>query len=256
MNRLTIYPIASGSTGNSNLIQIGPYYVLIDIGLSPRRINESLKYNGLSLDDIDVLLITHTHSDHINGLSTFDKHYCCPVFASKTTKTNLDNYEINALTYNKKVEVLSNLFVTAFKTSHDCPGSCGYIIEYQDNKVGYATDLGIINDKILNYLKGSDAIIIESNHDLDMLKDGPYPIFLKNRIKSDKGHLSNDICAKTINELIKYGTKYFFLAHLSRENNRPEVALYATQKIIKDKKTKVYCLPIYGHDKYIVKYTL
>lgn len=253
MNKLVVYPIGSGSTGNSTVIKIGPYYILIDIGISVLRINESLKTNGLSLDFIDSLLITHIHNDHIKGLRTFVKNYQTPIWTSKTTCNHIGKYKTKPLVYEKREEILKDLYVTSFKTSHDCPGSSGFILEYEDIKVGYATDLGIMTDKIFELLKGSNCVILESNHDQDMLNDGPYPEYLKQRIKSKYGHLSNDDCANTISKLINYGTKTFFLAHLSRENNRPEVALYATQKMIKDKKINVYCLPIYGNQSFIIE---
>ena len=230
MKKISILPIGSGSSGNSSLISIGGYRLLVDAGLSTKRIREALNKNNVNLEDIDAVFITHTHSDHIGGLKVLVKHINAKVYATKTTLTHLKLDTDNSLKYKNRAEVLPGLFVTAHKTSHDCSGSACYIFECGNSKVSYVTDLGYVTSSIGKDMIGSDIVVIESNHDIERLKKGPYPYMLKERILSDNGHLSNVDCAYTIKRLYENGTRHFLLAHLSKENNLPELALNEVNK--------------------------
>lgn len=225
VKKISILPIGSGSSGNCSLLCVSEYKILVDAGLSTKRIRETLNRNNINLEDIDAVFITHTHSDHVGGLKVLVKHISAKVYATKTTLTHLKLDVNNSLKYKIRTEVLPGLFVTTHKTSHDCSGSACYIFECGNTKVSYVTDLGYVTNSIGKDMIGSDLVLIESNHDIERLKKGPYPYMLKERILSDNGHLSNLDCAYTINKLYEYGTRHFLLAHLSKENNLPELAL-------------------------------
>ncbi len=241
MDYISVLPIGSGSTGNSLYIDMGVKF-LIDTGLSCRSIRTALNANGISFEDIQALFITHTHHDHISGFRVTTKNMDVPVFSSKRTRDEMGGAKINGLPFYESREVLPGLYVTAFETSHDCPGSCGFTFEYEGKKVGYATDLGHIDERIIEVLYDSDVLIIESNHDVEMLKKGSYPYPLKRRILSEHGHLSNDECAGTCLKLNEGRTKHFLLAHLSRENNTPQKALETFNSVMEGRDYTVQVL--------------
>ena len=245
---IRIIPIASGSTGNALYLQIDDHKLLIDAGVSCKKIRSALNNNGIELSDIDALFITHSHYDHISGLKVTSKNLGCNAFASKRTIDDvfsLCTLRKIKMEYDEKTEVLPGLFVTLFETSHDCAGSGGFVFETENEKVAYATDLGYVSDKIKEYLKGSRVVILESNHDVEMLKNGPYPADLKKRIFSKHGHLSNAECAEEIIDLYDSGTRHFLLAHLSQENNTPEKALQETLNALNGKQADIYVCPVY-----------
>lgn len=244
---LKILPVASGSTGNCLLVDIDDRHILIDLGVTAKMLNGALTHNGYSWDDIDAVLITHTHSDHIKGLEVCMKRIKAPIYMSCTSKNALMLDGAMTLTYYYQTEILPRLWVTAIRTSHDCPGSIGFKIETEHNSFGYITDLGVVPESTIELISGSDCIVIESNHDEELLRYGRYPASLKKRILSDQGHLSNDACAEAIVQLAEKGTKYFFLAHLSQENNRPEIALDCAKKATAGMDLKIEVLPVYGN---------
>lgn len=219
----------SGSTGNSYFIGSKTAGILVDIGRSARQTTNILKRCGVDPLAITGILITHEHSDHINGLRVFASRHNIPVFASKGTLEALESMKIlngsfPAYTIDGTLK-LGDLEINAFRTPHDCAESYGYRIQTADNKVvTVATDIGYVTPEIEENLKGSDFAVVESNHDIGMLQTGPYPYSLKRRILSDCGHLSNTACAQLLPTLFESGTKRFMLAHLSRENNTPEIA--------------------------------
>ena len=151
-----------------------------------------------------------------------------------------------ALTYSDKTEILPGLWATAIRNPHDCPGTVGFKIETADTIVGYITDLGMIPESTMEELFGADCIVIESNYDDAMLRYGRYPAFLKKRILSDRGHLSNDACSAALARFADRGTKHFFLAHLSQENNRPELALDCAEKACAGINVQIKVLPVLG----------
>ncbi len=248
---LRILPIASGSTGNCMLVEIDGRRILIDLGITASMLQELLTANGYSWQDIDAVLITHTHTDHIKGLAACMKRISSPIFMSHTSRDTLMLERAEALIYGARTEILPELWVTAIRTSHDCIGSIGFKIESEETCFGYLTDLGYIPESTMELLFGADCIVIESNHDEEMLRYGRYPAFLKKRILSEQGHLSNDACAEAVARFADRGTKHFLLAHLSQENNRPELALASAEKAAAGMDVHIEVLPAYG-DRMIV----
>lgn len=225
------FTLASSSAGNSYYINSENCGILIDCGISFRRITAGLSSRNISMENISGILLTHEHADHINGLSVLLKHLNVPVYASPevlkylinnnivTGKTILNPIDING-------ELIGSMMVKPFKTSHDSVGSLGFAISLTNGKkISICTDTGYITDDARNCIIGSDTVLIESNYDDMMLKMGPYPYNLKRRIASSVGHLSNTDCAAFLPELVKNNTKHIILGHLSKENNIPELAV-------------------------------
>lgn len=226
----TIHTFASGSEGNCLLLTAGDVHLLVDAGISTRRICASLKQSGLSLDDIDAILLTHEHSDHVSGLSTLVKHHDTPLYASPGTARQLCyriagiERHLRCIAPGERLEI-GEVTVTPFATSHDAHGSQDYRIDYHGAAAGILTDTGYVTDEAADALQGVGLLILESNHDIEWLRSGPYPYSLKQRILGDEGHLSNDAAAAFSVEMARQGTEEIVLAHLSRENNTPARAL-------------------------------
>ena len=223
--------LGSGSAGNCIFVSANGTKILIDLGLSALRVEKSLRVLGGSADNITVL-VTHCHIDHTGGLETFcrrhpsTKVYCHnDCVASVCNKSRVD----------KIVSISGDFFVGAitvspFKVSHDVP-CVGYALLCGGKKVTIATDIGKMTDSILSTFCDSDLIILESNHDENLLMNNDiYPLALKKRILSDKGHLSNRVCADCVKTLALSGVRQFILAHLSKENNYPELAFETTKE--------------------------
>jgi phosphoribosyl 1,2-cyclic phosphodiesterase len=228
---LKILPLFSGSSGNSTYLETGNIKILIDIGCTAKRTENILKENSIDPATINYIFLTHEHSDHIKGIKVFSKRYLHKICASQGTVQALIQKDLipEKTQYQAISQLgidLGDVFVRPFKTSHDCNESFGYVFTSKNGKkVAFATDLGYISDEILTALSGVETIFIESNHDVKMLENGPYPYFLKRRILSKKGHLSNEACASALPALVKSGTKKFVLSHLSEHNNFPALAL-------------------------------
>lgn len=225
-----VYPLFSSSKGNSTFVGTPESGILIDAGVTCKRLVEALDYNGIPLDAVKAVFITHEHSDHIKGLSVFTKKTKVPVFAQeKTMKALCDNNCIcpqsNLYIINDEPVDIADMQIHSFQTPHDTDQSCGYVIRINNGKkIAICTDLGEVTPIVDENLLGSDLVLIESNYDENMLKIGPYPYYLKNRISSDHGHLSNLDCAKQVRKLIHNGTTRIILGHLSQENNSPATA--------------------------------
>ncbi len=225
-----ICALFSGSSGNATVIKDGEVSLLVDAGVSFKRLKNAAEKAGVPLNEIGAVFITHTHNDHIAGLNVLLKNYDIPVAASADVlKTLTDG---NLIPAGAKTVLLENTAeisgagVTRFDTSHDSAGSGGYsFLLPSGKKISVCTDLGVVTDSVRAAISGSDAVLIESNHDVDMLKRGPYPPPLKLRILSDSGHLSNVACATELPALLKSGTTRFILGHLSLHNNMPALAL-------------------------------
>ena len=241
---------ASGSSGNCLLLTDKQTNILIDAGLSMRRIQDQLCRHGLSWREVDGVLITHEHSDHICGLETILKKTSVPVYAPHTVANRLrGRYPaldgvLRIIPVGEPFPV-GGLMATAFHTPHDTDESVGYRVE-GGAVFALATDMGCVTEEIRRGLRGADAVLIEANHDLRMLRDGPYPFPLKRRILSDHGHLSNDDCALLAAELVRGGTRKLILGHLSRENNRPELALDTVAEALRGLDAELYAAPPFG----------
>lgn len=225
-----IYPLFSSSEGNCTYIGNGKGGILIDAGVSCKRICDSLSANSIDPCGISGIFITHTHSDHVKGLKVFLKKYNIPVYASyKNIALILENELVpeTAELYEMTDEqvCVGDYSVCAFDTPHDTPSNCGYRINCPDGKTAaVCTDLGCVTQTVWENIRGCDLVLLESNYDPYMLAHGPYPYELQKRISSDIGHLSNRDCADTLAQLVQSGTDKFILGHLSQHNNTPQTA--------------------------------
>ena len=209
--------LSSGSKGNTTYIETDNTKILIDIGNTSKYIKEKLEDFGVKPEELNGILITHTHVDHVKGLKVFKNKYNVPVYI--TDKMYKDDYNLLSDEF-----TINDIVITTIKTSHDTNDSRGYIISNNDKSIVYITDTGYINKKYFDILTNKDLYIMESNHDVEMLSNGNYPFQLRQRILSDKGHLSNYDSSKYLSSFIGENTKYIMLAHLSEENNTEELA--------------------------------
>lgn len=226
---MQIFTLASGSTGNCTLLEDRGSLILIDLGISTKRLREAMNSLGTAPEELSGIFVTHEHNDHVCGLTTFVKHYEVPVFAPRTVANHLRWSIPGAEDYIAELSPgnengIGAFSVMPFHTPHDTPESVGYRIRGTQT-IGFCTDFGHVSDEVLEGLTGVDCAIIEANHDLRMLLDGPYPAHLKRRILSNSGHLSNLDCGELAVKLAISGTAHIILAHLSRENNTPAKAL-------------------------------
>ena len=219
---MRVVVLSSGSKGNTTFIESGNTKILIDLGNSCKYVTDKLKQIGVSPNEIDAILITHTHIDHVKGLKVFINKYKTKVYISNKMKKDLDYLE----NYQLIDEILNikDLLINTIKTSHDTEESFGYVIESNKKSLVYITDTGYINEKYYKLLSNRNIYIVESNHDIEMLNNGPYPFKLRQRILGDKGHLSNYDCSKYLSKFIGDSTKCIMLAHLSQDNNTPSIA--------------------------------
>lgn len=232
--------LSSGSKGNVSLIICKDTVLLIDIGISLQKLNRHLENNQLSLDDITGLLISHSHSDHIKGLPMFIKKTNKKIYIPKKMYHELKEIvpEDRCL-FIDDVFTISDVNIELIHTSHDTDFSVGYIIEYQKKTLVHVTDTGYINRKYLKKMEDKNIYVIESNHDEAMLMDGPYPRFLKERVISDRGHLSNKTTATYLKKITTENTQYVVLAHLSEKNNTEKLAYQEVKDAIGDKKIQL-----------------
>lgn len=230
----------SGSSGNCLYVGSPTTNILIDAGMSGKKIVGSLNEIGISPKEIDGLLVTHEHIDHIRGVGVLSRMFDIPIFANISTWASMKNSIGKIKEDNIRVIGPGNNFnigdidILPYKTPHDAADPMGYCFLNGGKKVSIATDIGHMNESVLENIKGSDLLLLESNHDLEMLKFGPYPYLLKRRIMSDVGHLSNDAAGEAILKI--FGSKFMtvVLGHLSQQNNYPELA-YRTVLLILEK---------------------
>ena len=221
---------ASGSSGNAALLSCGDIHLLIDMGISCRRICRALAEQGLTPDDLSAVLITHEHTDHISGLATYIRKYRTPILCTPGTARQL-HYRLAGIGLLLRPLAMGEpvswdgLEITPLPTSHDCRESAAFRIDTPDGSVGYLTDTGVVEEETRNGLLGADVLVLESNHDVDMLLTGPYPYHLKRRVLGCEGHLSNADAAVFAADSARAGTRAIILAHLSAENNTPRLAL-------------------------------
>ncbi|MBR5516112.1 MAG: MBL fold metallo-hydrolase [Clostridia bacterium] len=226
-----IHTLFSGSSGNSLFIRAGDTKILIDAGKSMRTVKTALSTIGEDLCKIDAVFVTHAHTDHTAGIPVISRNYTMPIYLTDQTASQLlekTSMEHSRFTVHKERDIveIKDLKIHSFVTPHDCNGSVGYIIEIPgEYRFGICTDTGCISKEMVNELCFCDGVIIESNYDEKMLKEGPYPYYLKQRIAANTGHLSNTKAAQLCCMLANAGVKKIMLAHLSKENNLPELAL-------------------------------
>ena len=229
--------IASGSSGNCIYVGSDNTHLLIDAGISGKRIESGLNEIGLTTRDINGILITHEHSDHIGGIGVLSRKYGIPLYATKGTFQGVmasktvgcvDTGLFNIINGDESF-CINDLCVNSIKVSHDANEPVAYKICRGDKSVGVCTDLGKYDDNIIKNFQKVEALLIEANHDVNMLQVGPYPYQLKQRILSDRGHLSNETCGRLLCKLLHDNLKSIFLGHLSAENNMAELAYEAVR---------------------------
>jgi phosphoribosyl 1,2-cyclic phosphodiesterase len=234
---MKICSLASGSKGNCLFLENGGVRLLIDAGLSLKEITARLKTSRIEPESIHAVLVTHEHIDHIRSVGSFARRYKVPVLVSYATRQAAEQHL-------QKVELMEfetgysftfrNIMVDPFPISHDCCDPVGFLIESSEGRVGSATDLGIVTRLVREKLKGCRALNLESNHDSEMLLNGPYPWNLKQRIKSRHGHLSNQESLELLHDLAHEGLEALVMAHLSETNNHPDKVIDTTSSFLKD----------------------
>jgi len=238
--------LASGSKGNSQYIATNNFALLVDAGMSGKYIENALKKIDRSFEKIQALLVTHEHSDHINGVGVLMRRYKLPLYVNEKTWEGMKN-KIGKIDV-EKVHIIKNdesfklggIKIKPYQISHDANDPVGFVFEYKNKKISIATDLGHAPEQVIEKIKDTDLLFIESNHDIEMLKSGRYPYYLKRRVLSMEGHLSNDEAGRIAKEVVRHGrVKNILLAHLSRENNFPELAYETVKTVLKDSNIEV-----------------
>ncbi|MCR5672305.1 MAG: MBL fold metallo-hydrolase [Lachnospiraceae bacterium] len=234
---MRICSVASGSSGNCIYVGSDNTHVIIDAGISGKRIEEGLNQIGLSTSDLSAILITHEHSDHIASIGVLSRKYAIPMYATKGTIEGIMNQKylgsVDASLFNEiKAEndfSIEDLHIRPIEVSHDALEPVAYRIANGNRSVGVCTDLGTYNEKTVEGFSGVDVLFLEANHDVRMLQVGRYPYYLKQRILSDKGHLSNENCGRLLCRLLHDDMRSIVLGHLSAENNLAELAYEAVR---------------------------
>lgn len=236
---LKLYSIISGSSGNCSLITNGKNSILIDCGMSGKRAVEALEGLNVPPSQLSAILVSHEHTDHTKGVGVLAKKFNIPVYATYGThrkscfSDKLDDSLIHEITPDITYDI-AGLGVTPFAIPHDAADPCAFTVTDGHKKIATATDIGIMRPDIISRLAGCDTVLLESNHDIDMLRFGEYPYALKRRILSDVGHLSNKMAADTSVHLAENGTKHIMLGHLSDKNNMPDIAMMETYNALCD----------------------
>ena len=234
---MRICSIASGSSGNCIYVGSDTTHLLVDVGISGKRTESGLKELDLSMRDIDGIFITHEHADHIAGLGVLGRKYGIPIYATKGTIEAIKNTSsvgeipeelFQPICADEKI-IIKDIVCNPMRISHDAAEPVAYRISHGRKKVGIITDLGTYNDYTVECLKGMDALLLEANHDVNMLQVGPYPYYLKQRIMGDRGHLSNERAGQLLCDLLHDKLQAVMLGHLSKENNLPELAYEAVR---------------------------
>jgi len=233
---MQLHILASGSTGNSVLIELGGRKILIDAGISARRIERSLAAVGIQIAELDGLLITHEHSDHIKGIQVLMKRHHLPVYARAATWDAIsgkDKFPPECRRDLGESLDIGAVKIVPFPISHDAADPVGFCFYYNNVKWVIATDLGVITRSVAEALSYADVAVLEANHDLEMLQTGPYPFFLKQRIRSKHGHLSNHEAGQILANIPRQQAMQVFLAHLSQQNNLPHLAERTVSQVLR-----------------------
>lgn len=259
--------LSSGSSGNSYYIGNDTVAFLIDAGIGARTIRKRLSEYDISIESIDFILVTHDHSDHIRHLVSVSERYTKPVVATERLFKSLENHPHSKggiKKFKKTIEkeipfVFKGLSITAFDVPHDATENLGYFIDFMGEKFTFVTDLGRFTQRVADFCKISNHIIIESNYDAQMLDSGNYPPYLIERIRGGKGHLSNFETSLAVRDVYHEGIKNIFLCHLSDNNNTPELAFEATKNalcelgVVVGKGLNLSCLPRKSHICHLIK---
>ncbi|BCN30536.1 MBL fold metallo-hydrolase [Anaeromicropila herbilytica] len=249
---MNLCSIASGSSGNCIYVGNQDTNILIDAGISGKRVVDGLTSIDVNPEKLSAILVTHEHSDHISGIGVLSRKYKTPIYATAET--------INAILKTKSVGripdgllhmiepdqpfLIDDIKVEPFSISHDAANPVCYTFEEDGHRIGMATDLGTYNEYIIEKLSGLEALLLEANHDINMLQVGAYPYYLKQRILGNRGHLSNENSGKLISKIMNSNLKHVFLGHLSKENNYAELA-YETVKVELEQNTEYSSNPFH-----------
>ena len=234
---MEFFSLASSSKGNCICVGEGDTHILIDTGITFKKIEEGLSRYNLTADDIDAILITHEHSDHIKGLGVISRKKGIPIYTTRGTRQGILDVSslgqintglFNEIRYDEAFDI-GSLNILPFKTSHDASEPCDYVITHDDKRIAVVTDLGVYDDYTVDNLSDLNAIFLEANYDYNMLQVGPYQPWLKKRVHSDMGHLSNEMSGQLICDIACSKLTHIVLGHMSNENNVPELAREAVR---------------------------
>lgn len=236
--------VASGSSGNCSVITDGSTHILIDAGVSARRITTGLKSLGIQPGELSAILITHEHSDHISGIPVLCRQLDVELYTAEGTAREICRKNPELQSRFRVFDpgerfALGDLVVGSFPVSHDCVSPVGYTVTRGDRKLTFCTDLGVVTQPVLEAVQGASTLVAEYNYDPEMLRTGPYPEYLKSRIAGQRGHLSNQVGAQLTRWAVERGTRQVVLAHLSKENNQPATARLAAQAGIGEREQSV-----------------
>lgn len=240
-DKMKFCSLYSGSSGNSIFIASKNARILIDAGLPGKKIDDALKSIGENPSEIDGIFITHEHSDHIRGIGVLSRKHDIPIYANSDTWNVMEptigkikEHNIRIMDRRSTISI-KDLDIKSFNIPHDAVAPVGYTVNFNNKRISVATDFGIYTQEIKDNIRDSEVILLESNHDVGMLKFGPYPYNLKRRILSEVGHLSNEDCGKAIVDLIRYKpNKRIILGHLSGTNNHPDLALETVSSVLRE----------------------
>ncbi len=235
---MRLVSIASGSSGNCIYVGSENTHILVDAGISNKRIEQGLNEIGIKGGELDGIVITHEHSDHTKGLGVLARKHGVPIYSTKETLDEIRNMKYLGEYPDELLKpihpdvdfMIGDMEVKPFRIDHDAANPVAYRIQCERKSVAVATDMGHFDQYIIDHLQGLDAILLESNHDVNMLETGPYPYYLKRRILGDHGHLSNENAGRLLNYILHDHLKRILLGHLSKENNYEELA-YETVKL-------------------------
>lgn len=235
----------SGSSGNSTYIGTEKTHILVDAGVPMKNVIGGLKQLEVDGSELQGILVTHEHSDHIKGVGALSRKFNIPIYANEETwqamETKLGRIDsVNKrVFYNNMDFYIEDINVQPYQIPHDAADPVGFSLFYKNKKISITTDLGYTNSKIIKAVMDSDLVILEANHDAEMLKSGPYPMYLKKRILGRKGHLSNEDAGQALLKMIKGNVTHVLLAHLSRENNYPQLAYQTVVNILESNDIRV-----------------
>lgn len=233
--------LASGSTGNAAIIDTKEARLMLDAGLSAKKLEQLMESRDWNPRDLDAILVTHEHSDHIKGLSVLARKYELPVYANEKTWQAMEKLAGDIPDHQRHIVEtggtisFGSLEVETFAISHDAAEPMGYVFSCEGLKLGFATDLGYVSEKVLGKIIDSDVLVLESNHDVEMLRAGAYPWNIKRRILSDVGHLSNEMAGETLTKIVQSGrVRRVYLAHLSRDCNLMDLAKLTVESVVEE----------------------